>query len=73
MATSKLPAHDSKKVPDPSPDCPRCHYWEQKAAAEARTASDRVLTDEWPLGIDQNAAQELLNRAFPQKQRDYGR
>lgn len=64
---SKLPKHEPGKVPDPSPTCPRCHYWQQKAAAEG--AGERTLSDPWPLGIDQNKAQHLLVAAFPQKQR----
>lgn len=66
---SKLPAHDSKKVPDPSPNCPRCHYWEQKLAAEA---PGRPIASRYPNGIDQQVAVDILNRAFPQKQRNYG-
>ncbi len=67
-----MATHDPKRVPDPSKDCPRCHYFEQKAEAEDAQAAQRVLRDSWPLGIDQKAAQELLAKAFPQKQRTYG-
>ena len=61
-------AHNPKAVPDPSPTCPRCHYFEQNAEAVLK----RSLGDGFPQGIDQLKAQELLNRAFPQKQRSYG-
>lgn len=54
------------KIPDPSADCPRCHYWEQRAAAEAPR---RNLNNDWPLGIDQTKALDILTRAFP---RAYG-
>lgn len=64
---SKLPKHEPGKVPDPSPTCPRCHHFAQKAAAGS--AGARTLADPWPLGIDQHKAQELLVAAFPQKQR----
>ena len=63
-------AHDPKKVPDPSPTCPRCHYWELNA--EENAARRRAAAPDWPLGIDQGKAQDILNRAFPQKQRSYG-
>lgn len=53
------------KIPDPSSDCPRCHYWERTAEVRAQ----RTLRPAWPRGIDQAKAQELLNRAFPPKQR----
>lgn len=36
---------------------------------KAETKTERALIDAWPQGIDQHKAQELLNRAFPQKQR----
>jgi len=61
-------AHDPKKVPDPSPTCPRCHYFEQ----QLKDTPARDLGDSFPLGIDQHKAQDILNRAFPQKQRSYG-
>ena len=57
------------KAPDPSPTCPRCHYWEQH---EASHVPIRAAKSDWPLGIDQGMAQEILTRAFPQKQRSYG-
>lgn len=60
-------AHDPKKVPDPSPTCPRCHYFEQTR----ETRPERSLAVPFPLGIDQGKAQEILTRAFPQKQRSY--
>lgn len=55
------------KGPDPSETCPRCHYFEFKERAGA--GSERELVNAWPLGIDQVKAQDLLNKAFPQKQR----
>jgi hypothetical protein len=61
-------AHDPKKVPDPSPTCPRCHYWEQTAEARFQ----RTAGNQWPLGIDQGKAADILTKAFPQKQRSYG-
>lgn len=64
---SKLPKHEPGKVPDPSPTCPRCHYWEQKAAAETKDVRD--LVPAYPHGINQTTAVEILARAFPQKQR----
>jgi hypothetical protein len=68
---SKLPSHDSKKVPDPSSTCPRCHHFEQTAAA--REVPDRMAgASGFPRGIDQNKAAEILTKAFPQKQRSYG-
>jgi hypothetical protein len=63
-------AHDPKKVPDPSPTCPRCHYFEKAELADP--GRRRVFESAWPLGIDQNKAQDLLTKAFPQKQRSYG-
>jgi len=63
-------AHDPKKVPDPSADCPRCHYFEQQELANRR--QDRVMVPRYPGGIDQHKAAELLAKAFPQKQRTYG-
>lgn len=63
-------AHDPKKVPDPSADCPRCHYWEQHA--EEHAARRRASAPDWPLGIDQAKAAEILTTAFPQKQYSRG-
>lgn len=60
-------AHDPKKVPDASPSCPRCHYWEQTAEVRALRKFDA-----WPLGIDQAKAAEILATAFPQRQRSHG-
>jgi hypothetical protein len=54
-------AHDPKKVPDASPVCPRCHYFEQTAQIRA----DRALPSAWPLGIDQQKAMDILTAAFP--------
>lgn len=62
--------HEPKKVPDPAPDCPRCHYFERQELANRRP--DRVLESRYPGGIDQHKAVEILTRAFPQKQRSYG-
>jgi hypothetical protein len=53
------------KIPDASHDCPRCRYWER--TAEARP--DKVRFEAWPMGIDQAKAVEILNKAFPPKQR----
>lgn len=53
------------KIPDPSPDCPRCHYWERTAETRAK----RLMPNLWPKGIDQQKAADLLTRAFPQRPR----
>ena len=53
-------------IPDAAPTCPRCHYWELKEQAEAKTAvRPRMGTHPYPLGIDQRKALDLLTRAFP--------
>lgn len=62
-------AHNPKDVPDASATCPRCRYWEQHASEHVPINKAK---GDWPLGIDQVKAQEILNRAFPQKQRSYG-
>lgn len=48
-------------APDPSPDCPRCHYWQ----LNAEVSLARAGTSEWPMGIDQHKALEILTAAFP--------
>lgn len=63
---SKLPQHDSKKVPDASATCPRCNYFRDTA----KTRDERMSNSSgFPDGINQNIAQDILTRAFPQKQR----
>jgi hypothetical protein len=65
---SSTPAQHPK-APDASPTCPRCNYWAQHAADHVPI---RASKGDWPRGIDQVKAQDILNRAFPQKQRSYG-
>jgi hypothetical protein len=54
----------SHPVPDPAPDCPTCHYWEQRQARLAAEAP-RPLVSRWPNGIDQRKALDILTAAFP--------
>lgn len=54
-------------APDASHDCPRCRYWEQHA--EEHAARRRAAAPDWPLGIDQGKALDILVKAFP---RAYG-
>lgn len=54
-----MPSHPN--APDPSADCPRCNYFRQH---EKQLWVLRRETD-WPLGIDQGKALEILTRAFP--------
>lgn len=65
-ASTGSPSAD--KGPDPSPTCPRCHYFEQ-TARERSEAARPELDDPWPLGIDQIKAQEILLIAFPPNRR----
>lgn len=55
-----------KKAPDPSHDCPRCHYYEQSASARARRS---WKDDRYPGGIDQEKAARILMTAFPPRPR----
>lgn len=61
--------HEPKKVPDPSPSCPRCHYFERQELAAGQP--ERTLEPRYPHGINQQVAGDILAKAFPQKQRSY--
>ena len=51
------------KGPDPSPGCPRCHYFSQlDPSLEQRR---RSFESQYPHGIDQQKALDLLVKAFP--------
>ena len=69
MASKLDTGHDPKKVPDASPDCPRCHYWASKA--EELSARARAAAPAYPNGIDQAIAAEILTKAFPQRPRSH--